>query len=288
MAAGIYIQLDVDYFDDDKVIAVGPLSETLFVRSMAFAKRNLTDGVLKSSQLVVIARGLKNPNRLATKLVEVGLWTEIDGGWLITSYLKRNKSAAEINLVRARRQAASIEANHRRWHVGKDGKPSPSCALCGSQIGSRIGSDDRSVVGSDSEITRTPTETETETETETQLEPHLPTSSTGPVDNSTSEERTNRIIDAIVTHRCAGKQLTNAAAYRAKVRVDVARDHRAVIARLATQYPDAPDDVIGNAAETGDARTLAAYRTPTPIEEPDVRLSREERQQVLAENRATP
>lgn len=161
-ALGLFVQLDVDYQDDPKIIAAGPMGEALYVRSLALAKRTLSDGVIDATQLPRLALGLQGrPAVIAGKLVDVGLWTAVGNGWVITAWPKRNKTRAEVVDKVERGRAASLKANHEHWHVDRD-KPSESCALCypvSDPIGIRIGSASES------------TETETEPKEETESEP---------------------------------------------------------------------------------------------------------------------
>jgi hypothetical protein len=123
----LYVPLDVNYFEDDKIIRAGPLAELLYVRSLAFAKRNGSDGRITLEQLRYITDGIPNRHRYVTRLTQVGLWEVNGDGWYIAAWLKRNPKAAEVHQVRSR---AGLAGNHRRWHVGPDGVPSHTCELC--------------------------------------------------------------------------------------------------------------------------------------------------------------
>ena len=143
--SGVFVPLDAEYDSDDKIMEAGHLAELLFVRGLAFSKRTMSDGNISRAQLVIVGRGIPSAKRQADVLVSVGLWRETAKGWHIVAWAKRNKSAQEIDQIRTARKTASIEANHKRWHVGPDGKPSATCPLCSSEPPS----DDGSGVGSD-------------------------------------------------------------------------------------------------------------------------------------------
>ena len=95
MARGeIHVEWSVDYADDPKMIAAGERAELLYIRATCLAKRLLTDGFVADNQLPRFS--LSGVGKRAEKLVEVGLWERVEGGYRITAFLKRNKSRAEI------------------------------------------------------------------------------------------------------------------------------------------------------------------------------------------------
>lgn len=128
--SGLYVALDVEYDSDDKMILAGPMAELLYVRGLAFCKRTMSNGNISRAQLAVVGRGIPAAKKHADALVEVGAWVITPTGWHVAAWLKRNKSAEEIVDDRAARKAASVQANHNRWHTGPDGKPSQTCPIC--------------------------------------------------------------------------------------------------------------------------------------------------------------
>lgn len=131
MALNLFVPLDVDFQSDPKIIAAGIYGECLFNRSLALAKRTLVDGKIDALQLPGLCVGIPGkPAAHAAKLVEVGLWRAVNGGWVIPSWSKRNPSAKTVKDTAARKKVAALKANHERWHVGPEGKRSDSCPLC--------------------------------------------------------------------------------------------------------------------------------------------------------------
>lgn len=128
--SGLFVPLDVEYDSDDKIIEAGPLAELLYIRSLAFCKRTMKNGVVMKSQLVVISRGLDGATTLARRLVKVGLWMDEGDKWTIPAWGKRNKLAEDIVADKEAKKLASIKGNHERWHVGEEAKKSHSCPLC--------------------------------------------------------------------------------------------------------------------------------------------------------------
>jgi hypothetical protein len=128
--SGLYVKLDAEYASDDKLIAAGPMAELLYIRGLAFCKRQMVDGVIKTNQLAAVALGIPSAAKHAAALVEHGAWVTVRDGWRIAAWLKRNKSVAEITDDREARRVASMEANHAQHHVGPGKKRSPKCDAC--------------------------------------------------------------------------------------------------------------------------------------------------------------
>ena len=109
----LHVQLDVDYYDDPKIIDAGEKAELLYVRSLAFCKKNWrADGFISDGQVTrSVAGGLTAVPARVKRLVDVGLWERVvdedlfggnGKGYRVTAWLKRNPSAAEIEATRAK------------------------------------------------------------------------------------------------------------------------------------------------------------------------------------------
>lgn len=128
--SGLFVKIDAEYPSDDEFIEAGPMAELLFIRGCCFCKRKRLDGTISRAQLDIVAGKIPSAAKHAAKLVEVGLWELTDDGWLILSWLKWNKSAAEIVDDKEARRRASVEANHAQHHVGVGKRTSPKCEIC--------------------------------------------------------------------------------------------------------------------------------------------------------------
>lgn len=97
----IYLPLDVEFFDNDRVITAGEKAGWLYIAMCCRSKRLLSDGVLSVQQI----DRLHVPawkQRLAA-LLEVGLVVPTDDGrYLILGWLERNMSAEQVDQARAR------------------------------------------------------------------------------------------------------------------------------------------------------------------------------------------
>jgi hypothetical protein len=123
----LYVPLDVNYAEDDKIIEVGPLAELLFIRSLAFAKRVEKDGRIADSQMPTVAARIPKANTQAERLYESGLWERNGTGLYISAWLKRNKPVEDVN---AAKSSAGTIGNHKRWHLSGVKPPSPECEFC--------------------------------------------------------------------------------------------------------------------------------------------------------------
>jgi hypothetical protein len=102
----VYVPLDVDYWQNPRIMAAGARAEHLYVRALCFAKHTLSDGHLTPGQVAACARGLRNWRSLAEKLVEAGLWEPTADGWHIVGFLERNRSRREIDDLSEKRAQA--------------------------------------------------------------------------------------------------------------------------------------------------------------------------------------
>ena len=123
----LFVPLDVNYADDDKIVAAGPMAELLYVRALAFVKRARSDGHLHDGQLPIVAARIPRPRQLADRLVDTGLWERNGTGLYVSAWLKRNPPVADVSPAKS---AAGALGNHRRWHLPPDGAPNPECPHC--------------------------------------------------------------------------------------------------------------------------------------------------------------
>jgi len=122
--ARLYVPLDVNFPDDDKIEAVGLAGAGLYAMSLCLAKRLLDDGRLTRVKL----RKLGGDDALIDRLIEVGLYTADAGDAVrISAWLGHNAPAESVlTSDKAKRLA------HQRHHVNT-GKSSPDCRFCQSE-----------------------------------------------------------------------------------------------------------------------------------------------------------
>lgn len=159
MPSGIFLQLEVDFDEDESVAKLARYTKQgearacrdLLVAMWRHCKRRRTDGHVP---LEVVGK-LAYPDstriglRDADRLVECGIAERTDSGYFLPGFLKHNKSREQLDAdAEARADEGSQSGsygNHVRWHV-KRGKTAPDCGFC---IGSRSGRDRVTPIGSD-------------------------------------------------------------------------------------------------------------------------------------------
>jgi hypothetical protein len=116
--SGLFIKLDVAFYEDAAILEVSDAAELLFVRAICLAKRIGSDGYLSLKQLGRIAPdigtdigtdiGSDSVTDIASELVDVGLLIRTSKGFQIASFLKHNST---MKTVQSQRQGGEY-GNH--------------------------------------------------------------------------------------------------------------------------------------------------------------------------------
>jgi hypothetical protein len=116
---GSYAPLSAHYYKDDAIAVAGEDAELLFVRGLAFCADVLNDGFITETQLSrFVGVGMRSVSRRAQRLVEVGLWSKVDGGYRVIAWLKWNRSRDDIS------QLNQKDAG-RKGNQGREAEPEP-------------------------------------------------------------------------------------------------------------------------------------------------------------------
>lgn len=100
---GAYVPLAAQYFMDDAILEAGPDAELLFVRCLSFLASVSSDGFVTDRQMqTIVGLRLRNVAKRVGSLQEVGLLEAVEGGFLVRSWTKWNKSADEIGKLLAK------------------------------------------------------------------------------------------------------------------------------------------------------------------------------------------
>jgi hypothetical protein len=100
---GAYVPLAAQYFMDDAILEAGPDAELLFVRCLSFLASVSSDGFVTERQMqTIVGLRLRNVAKRVASLQEVGLLEAVEGGFLVRSWTKWNKSAEEIGKLLAK------------------------------------------------------------------------------------------------------------------------------------------------------------------------------------------
>lgn len=119
-----WAKFDDGFTDHPKVAAAGPWGELLAMRGVIYAAKHETDGFIPAGQLARLGVGIPAVKKKAASLVEVGLWDEADGGWVIHDFLDYHPSRAdkEEERAKARQRMREVRANKER----SSGNPDPT------------------------------------------------------------------------------------------------------------------------------------------------------------------
>lgn len=123
---GLWVKLSVDYLDDPKILAAGIEGEVLFLRGLAWAKKQ-KEPVIPEIMLGRIGYGLSDVNKAAARLVELNLWTLEDGNYRVTKWDDWQVSPQQL-----RKSMAGSWGSHRRWHTEKIVEGCEYCARAGT------------------------------------------------------------------------------------------------------------------------------------------------------------
>ena len=98
-----WTKLDENFADHPKILAAGPVAELLQIHALLYSNRNLTDGFIPASAVKHLTHGPCQPS--VRRLIEVGIWTEVAGGYQIHDFLEYQPSKAKV--LANRKQKAS-------------------------------------------------------------------------------------------------------------------------------------------------------------------------------------
>jgi|GEM_PF-6754991 len=121
--ARTFAAIDVNYFEDARVLEVGDAWQLHFAAVLA-AKRGTTNGLLTRRQLERAAPdSVTDFDGAYAACIDAGLFVEESEGITIRSWHRWNDAQEVIE----QKSRAGVKANHDRWHTKK---PSPTCSFC--------------------------------------------------------------------------------------------------------------------------------------------------------------
>jgi len=100
-----------EFPEHPKVVRAGGDAAWLYVCALAYVNRHLTGGFIPTEAVPRLS-DRKAPTKLAARLVDVGLWEEVTGGYLVHDYDVHNYGAQEKRLAR---QEKARKAANARW-----------------------------------------------------------------------------------------------------------------------------------------------------------------------------
>jgi len=124
-----WVRLDDSILDHPKLINAGPMAERLYIRSIVWSSRHLTDGAVPKKAVDHICRwdGVTAPSNveLAGHLVEAGLWHPTEEGWAIHDFADYQPSREQVLAKRTKAREAvetkreKTRERTRRWRERK-------------------------------------------------------------------------------------------------------------------------------------------------------------------------
>lgn len=103
----MWVKIDDAFHRHPKARAAGKDGRALFIASLCWTAANLTDGFIATADLPLLAAEAEVKGAAtARRLVEVGMWDVVAGGWVIHDYLDFNPSSEAVREKRRKRQEA--------------------------------------------------------------------------------------------------------------------------------------------------------------------------------------
>lgn len=109
MAGPRWVRLDVDYFDNPKVLAAGRDGRDLHLASICWVGAQVTDGAIPAQVVPTLMRDAGVPRRAIELVVAAGLW------------IPNGSSSFELHdyLEMGNPSRASVERERQRWRESK-------------------------------------------------------------------------------------------------------------------------------------------------------------------------
>lgn len=103
-----WVRLDEQFARHPKVVAAGPVGMAMQVSALCYCNEYLTDGFVPHA-IVPTLLTISKPGAVVEKLVEVGLWEKVDGGWLVHDFHDYQPTKVEVLALREARSAAGAK-----------------------------------------------------------------------------------------------------------------------------------------------------------------------------------
>lgn len=168
-----YVRVHDGLPDHPKIIEAGGEAGWLYICGLAYASRQLTDGILPKRLVPRLTDGSK-PEASASALVRVGLWHEGEhdcphcpeagpDAYVIHDYLEHQRSAAEVADLRAKRAAAGQRGGKRSGESRRatsegEAKREASASAKAKQAGSKTEPETETETEEEQKTSRTPAE----------------------------------------------------------------------------------------------------------------------------------
>jgi hypothetical protein len=130
-----YIRLHDGMPDHPKVVGLSNAAFRLYVESLCWCSRHLTDGVIPMPALKRL--GGWSPAALK-EIIAATLYENGNGsGWIIHDYTEHQRTADDVATMKEAKRLAGVTGNHERWHVARHLRD-PACELCAIDDASHV------------------------------------------------------------------------------------------------------------------------------------------------------
>lgn len=102
-----------------KLVKAGPSSSWLWICGLAYCQGSETDGFISQEALKYL--GVPNAGRFVHRLITVGLWEKVPGGWRVHDYLEHNLSKDQIRQLSEKRAVSGSKGGRAKAAVHKQG-----------------------------------------------------------------------------------------------------------------------------------------------------------------------
>ena len=111
----VWVKLDATYVEDEKIMAAGALAELVFIRSIAFCRRRVTDGDLSPGAVRGLMLGVPgDPTEIVAALVTHGLWDACDQGFSVRNYAEWQQTRTKLDSEAERKRTEREERKKER------------------------------------------------------------------------------------------------------------------------------------------------------------------------------
>lgn len=121
-----HAKVETSLRDHPKALAAGPAAMGVWLAGLLYIRDHLTDGFIPREVVPGLFGGGAHVGfRSVRSLVKVGLWVEVEGGYMLAKYAEKNQTKAEViaafdaarERMRRLRSSGVVRANKRRTNA---------------------------------------------------------------------------------------------------------------------------------------------------------------------------
>lgn len=100
-----WLRMDDRVRTHPKLVAAGPAAAWFWFCGICYSREHLTDGFIPTGIIATLAPGVSSGKKLASKLVDCGLWHIAEGGFTVHDFLDWNPSRSDVEAARQKDSA---------------------------------------------------------------------------------------------------------------------------------------------------------------------------------------